>query len=66
MKTLLTIAVLAGAFVFADTAAEQRAGSNLAFAQSVRNACFENCAYVRRWPAGQCRRFCRGRNKQFM
>jgi hypothetical protein len=41
-------------------------GSNRAIAQSRSNACFENCAYVRRWPAAQCRRYCKGRNKQFL
>ena len=66
MKTLLAIVALAGAFALAGTAAGQWMGSNRAIAQSRSNACFENCAYVRRWPAAQCRRFCKGRNKQFL
>jgi len=66
MKTLLTIVALAGAIALANTAVEQWAGSNAAIAQGRSNACFENCAYVRRWPAAQCRRFCKGKNKQYM
>jgi hypothetical protein len=63
MKTLLAIAALAGAIVMADTAAEQWASSNLAFAQR-SSACFQNCAYVRRWPAAQCRQYCKGKTRR--
>jgi hypothetical protein len=68
MKTLLTILVLAGAFALADTAVEQWAGSNLALAQARSSACFQNCANVRRWPAAQCRQYCKDKTKgrQFM
>jgi hypothetical protein len=66
MKTLLAIAALAGAIVLADTAAEQWAGSNLAVAQGRSSACFQNCANVRRWPAAQCRQYCRGKAKKGM
>jgi hypothetical protein len=63
MKTLLAIIALAGAFALADTAAEQWSGSNLAMAQSRSSACFQNCTNVRKWPAAQCRQFCKGRSK---
>lgn len=66
MKTLLTIVALAGALALADTAAEQWAGSNLAVAQARSSACFQNCANVRRWPASQCRQYCKGKSKRFM
>jgi hypothetical protein len=66
MKMLLTIIALAGAFALADTAAEQWAGSNLAVAQARSSACFQYCANVRRWPASQCREFCRGKSKSRM
>jgi hypothetical protein len=61
MKTLLCIVALAAAFAIADTAAEQWAGSNLAFAQGRSSACFQNGANVRRWPAAQCRQLCKGK-----
>ncbi|MBO0764353.1 MAG: hypothetical protein J2P50_07175 [Hyphomicrobiaceae bacterium] len=64
MKTLLSILGLAGAFALADTGVEQGAGSNLAIAQSRSSACFQNCANVRRWPASQCRAYCRGKTKR--
>jgi hypothetical protein len=64
MKTLAVIAALAGAIVLADTAVEQRAGSNLAVAQSRSSACLQNCVNVRRWPAAQCRQYCKGRTKR--
>ena len=63
MRTLFGIVALAAAFALADTAAGQWAGSNLAFAQS-SSACFQNCANVRRWPADQCARYCRGKPKR--
>ena len=66
MKTLLAIVALAGAIALADTAAEQWAGSNLAVAQGRSSACFQNCANVRRWPAAQCRQYCRGKGKKGM
>jgi hypothetical protein len=66
MKTLLAIVALAGAIVLADTAAQQWAGSNLALAQGRSSACFQNCANVRRWPAAQCRQYCRGKAKKGM
>ena len=66
MKTLLAIVALAGAIALADTAAEQWAGSNLAVAQGRSSACFQNCANVRRWPAAQCRQYCRGKAKKGM
>ena len=65
MKTLLIIVALAaGAIALADTAVEQWAGSNLAVAQSRSSACFQNCANVRRWPASQCRQYCKGKGKR--
>lgn len=65
MKTLLIIVALAaGAIALADTTLEQWAGSNLAVAQSRSSACFQNCTNVRRWPASQCRQFCRGKGKR--
>ena len=66
MKPLLAIIALAGAIVLADTAAQQWAGSNLALAQGRSSACFQNCANVRRWPAAQCRQYCRGKAKKGM
>jgi hypothetical protein len=62
MKTLLGLLALAGAVTLADTAVEQWAGSNLAFAQR-SSACFQNCTNVRRWPAAQCEQYCRGKSK---
>jgi hypothetical protein len=65
MKTLLIIAAMAGAIVLADAGVGQWAGTNLAVAQSRgSSACFQNCTNVRRWPAGQCREFCKGRSKR--
>jgi len=66
MKTLLAIITLAAAFALADTAAETWAGSNLAVAQARSGACFQNCANVRRWPASQCRQYCKGKARRFM
>jgi hypothetical protein len=66
MKTLLAIIALAGAIVLADTAAQQWVGRNLAVAQGRSSACFQNCANVRRWPAAQCRQYCRGKAKKGM
>lgn len=57
MKTLVSIFIIAGAITFGGTAAEQWIGSNEAQAQG-SSACFQNCAYVRRWPASQCREYC--------
>jgi hypothetical protein len=31
-----------------------------AYAQS--SACYQNCTNVRKWPAEQCRRYCKGRS----
>lgn len=64
MKTLITLVALAGAMLLADTAAERWAGSNLAVAQSRSSACYQNCTNVRRWPAEQCVRYCRGKGKR--
>jgi hypothetical protein len=64
MKTLLTIVALAGAIALADTAAERWAGTNLAVAQSRSSACYQNCTNVRRWPASQCRQYCKGKSKK--
>jgi hypothetical protein len=64
MKTLLAIIALAGAFALADTPAEQWAGGSLAIAQSGSSACIQNCTNVRKWPAAQCREFCKGRSKK--
>ena len=63
MKTLLGIVALAGAITLADTAVEQWAGSSQAIAQSRSNACYQNCTNVRRWPAAQCRQYCKGKAK---
>jgi hypothetical protein len=63
MKTLLSIVALAGAIVLADTAVEKWAGNSQAVAQSRSSACYQNCTNVRRWPAAQCRRYCKGRAK---
>jgi len=65
MKTLLAIVALAAAVVLADTAAEQWAGSNLAIAQGrSSSACYQNCTNVRRWPASQCRQYCKGKGRR--
>jgi hypothetical protein len=65
MKTLLTLFALAGAIVVGSAASEQWAGTGKAFAQATgSSACFQNCANVRKWPAQQCRQYCRGRTKR--
>jgi hypothetical protein len=64
MKTLLAIIALAGAFALADTVVEPWAGGSLAVAQSRSSACFQNCTNVRRWPAAQCRQYCKGKSKR--
>jgi hypothetical protein len=64
MKTILCIVALAGALAIADTAVQHWAGSNLAIAQSRSSACVQNCTNVRRWPAAQCERYCRGKGKR--
>ena len=64
MKTLLGILVLAGAFTLGGAATEQWMGSNLVQAQNNSSACFQNCANVRRWPAAQCRQYCKGKPKR--
>lgn len=63
MKTLASIVVLAAAIMLGDTAAEQWTGTAIAQAQG-SSACFQNCANVRRWPAEQCRSYCRGKAKK--
>ena len=63
MKTLLSILAVTGALTLANTATEQRLGSNLALAQG-SSACFQNCANVRRWPAAQFAQYCRGKPKR--
>ena len=63
MKTLFSILVVAAAITLGGTAAEQWIGSNTVLAQG-SSACFQNCANVRRWPAGQCREYCRGKAKR--
>jgi len=63
MKTLLSIFVIAGAITLGGTAAEQWMGGSVAQAQG-SSACFQNCANVRRWPAAQCRDYCRGKAKK--
>ena len=67
MKSLLAIVALAGAIAVAGTAAEQWAGSDVAIAQArggKSSACFQNCANVRRWPAAQCREYCKGKSSK--
>jgi len=63
MKTLVSIVVLAAAITLGDTAVEQWMGGNIAQAQG-SSGCFQNCANVRRWPAAQCRDYCRGKAKR--
>ena len=63
MKTLLSIFALAGALTLGDVATEQWTGGNVVLAQD-SSACFQNCANVRRWPAEQCRAYCRGKTKR--
>jgi hypothetical protein len=64
MKTLLAIIALAGAIALADTVMEAWAGGSLAMAQSRTSACFQNCTNVRRWPAAQCREYCKSKRKR--
>ena len=63
MKMLVSIVVLAAAITLGDTAVESWMGGNTAQAQG-SSACFQNCTNVRRWPAGQCREYCRGKAKR--
>jgi hypothetical protein len=63
MKTILAILVMAGAFTLGGAATEHWAGSGLVLAQG-SNACYQNCANVRRWPAAQCAQYCRGKPKR--
>lgn len=63
MKMLATIVVLAAAISLGDTTVGPWLGGNVALAQG-SSACFQNCANVRRWPADQCRAYCRGRAKR--
>jgi hypothetical protein len=63
MKTLIGITFLAAAITMGDTAVEHWMGGNVAQAQG-SSACFQNCTNVRRWPAEQCRQYCRGRAKK--
>jgi hypothetical protein len=62
MKMLASITVLAAVITLGGTAVERWAETNSAHAQS--SACFQNCANVRRWPAAQCRDYCRGKTKR--
>jgi hypothetical protein len=64
MKTLLGICALAGALMLGDAAAERWAGSSQVLAQATSSACFQDCANVRRWPAAQCREYCKGKTKR--
>ncbi|HEX5999106.1 MAG TPA: hypothetical protein VFZ16_06885 [Hyphomicrobiaceae bacterium] len=65
MKTLLAILALAGAIALADAPVQQWIGvGGQAVAQRGSSACFQNCANVRRWPAEQCRAYCKGRSKR--
>ena len=66
MKTLFAILVLAGAIVLVDIPMQQSVGTGQALAQARSSACFQNCANVRRWPASQCRQYCKGKSKRFM
>jgi hypothetical protein len=66
MKTLFAICVVAGVIALVDIPVRQSVGSGEALAQSRSSACFQNCANVRRWPASQCREYCRGKSKRFM
>ena len=63
MKTLLSIFVVAGTITLGGTAAEQWIGSNAVHAQG-SSACFQNCTNVRRWPAAQCRSYCKEKAKR--
>jgi len=63
MKVLLSIVVVAAAFTLGGVATEQWLGSNRVEAQG-SSACFQNCAYVRRWPAAQCRTYCARKGKR--
>jgi hypothetical protein len=63
MKMLASIAVVAAAITLGGTAVEQWKGGSTAIAQS-SSACFQNCTNVRRWPAEQCRNYCRGKAKK--
>lgn len=63
MKMLASIAVVAAAITLGGTAVEQRMGGSTAIAQG-SSACFQNCTNVRRWPAEQCRAYCRGKAKK--
>jgi hypothetical protein len=64
MKTLLGILVLAGTLTLGGAATEHWVGSGEVQAQATSSACFQNCANVRRWPAAQCREYCRGKTKR--
>jgi hypothetical protein len=63
MKTLASIAVVAAAIALGGTAVEQLTGGSTAIAQG-SSACYQNCTNVRRWPAEQCRAYCRGKAKK--
>ena len=63
MKMFASIAVVAAAVVLGGTAVEQWTGGGAAIAQG-SSACFQNCTNVRRWPAEQCRNYCRGKAKK--
>jgi hypothetical protein len=60
---LFSVAVVATAITLGGTAVEQLVDGNAAYAQG-SSACFQNCANVRRWPAAQCRDYCRGKAKR--
>jgi len=65
MRKLLGIAVAAGAVVAVASLgkpAGQTAFGDAAYAQSKSSACYQDCRRVRKWPAEQCRRHCRGRS----
>jgi hypothetical protein len=66
MKTLFAALALAGAVALVDLPVQQSANTGQALAQSRSSACFQNCANVRRWPAAQCRQYCRGKGKRSM
>jgi hypothetical protein len=63
MKTIVGIGVAVFALVSILMVGEPTVQAwigNGAYAQS--SACYQNCRNVRKWPAAQCRRHCKGRS----
>jgi hypothetical protein len=62
MKRIVGIGVavcaIVGTMMFSEPFVQAWIGDG-AFAQS--SACYQNCRNVRKWPAAQCRRYCKGR-----